>query len=126
MVELSFESNKIGYSLIPYKQCKEYPSVSLMNDLEKCAFNEVISSLNLTIQNDELLECKYNDFCNEMSVEWLFNLEPYKRNRLFQALFRRGYLPSFFTKGKAKWLINFIECESQVTRLLSALKSKLQ
>lgn len=126
LVMLSLEEKDIEFELIPYLQCDTSPTISLLNEIELQKFYNTINNLNNIIESDEELETQFNNFCKEMSVEWLFNLEPYKRTRLNTALYRRNLLPSFITKDKIKWLINFIECESQVPRLLSSLYSKLK
>lgn len=125
MVELSFCNGVIDFKLYPYSQCKDSPSIVLKESCEREMFDLSISELNgLILSDDELLK-RYVSFCKEMSAEWLFKLEPYKNNRFLLALYRRQMLPSFITRDKAKWLINFIECESQVPRLLSALYTKI-
>ena len=125
MVVLSFEKGKVDFSTHPYVQCKDDASTRLMNSEEHLAFLRTIENLNHIIQSDNELSQRYADFCKEMSIEWLFNMEPYKPNRINKALYRRGLLPSFISRSKAKWFINFIECESQVPKLLSAVYSKL-
>lgn len=126
MVVLEFEHGIISHNVIPYYQCNTVPTIELMKENEKRKFLSTIEILNKIILSDDELNHRYEVFCQEMSIEWLFNLEPYKRNRLFPALYRRNLLPSFISQDKIKWLINFIECESQVSRLLSALYSKIK
>lgn len=126
IVELTFENGTVAFELYPYTQCTEEPAVKFLNDIEKKGFQDSMQEFNKIISSDKKLDECYKDFCQEMSVEWLYNLEPYKRNKILLALYRRNILPSFISMDKVKWLINFIECESQVSRLLYALYSKIK
>ena len=126
IVKLSFDSGAVKYKLYPIIQCNEHPSVRFLNVDARKRFDKDIDSLNRIIASDRGLQNNYECFCKELSTEWLFNLEPYKPNRLFAALYRRKLLPSFISKGKVKWLINFIECESQRPRLLATLYTRIK
>lgn len=126
MVELELLNSNIGFRLIPYIQCSKTPSIDILDNQQNVEFREKIDSLNAIIESDEYLEIKCEEFYQQSSIEWIFNLEPYKRRRVTSALYRRGFLPSFVTTGKIKWLINFIECESQMVRFLSVLKKRIE
>lgn len=125
MVELELLNSNISFKLIPYVQCGEFPTIKILDNQNTEEFINKIKSLNRVMESNDDLKLKCEEFYQKNAKEWIFNLEPYRRNRLASALYRRGFLPSFVTTNKIKWLINFIECESQVTRFLSVLKKQI-
>lgn len=124
-VTLDFKKNDTNINLYPCIQCNKETTVGLMAEMDHLKFYKNINKLNDIISNESALLRHYDEFCNFGSENWLFNLEPYKISRLTALMYRRHLLPSFISQNKIKWLINFIECESQVTRLLAALKTKI-
>lgn len=115
MVCLTLKQSKIAYTLIPYEQCNDSVSVTLIDD--KCGFGKEIEALNKIIQKDSLLDEKLIEFVFKTSSEFKYALSPYF-GRFLQALYVRGWLPNFW--DKKRWLIlqNLIRCESHRERLL--------
>lgn len=112
------------FKVIPYNQCDELPKVSLINETESKHIHKEIEKLNTIIMDDNSLVKSYNTFLGTEYQYMLFGFEPYMSSRLFRALYIRKLLPSFLSKHKVNWLINFIGCESHQPKLLAALNNK--
>lgn len=110
--------------VIPYHQCDEFPKVSLLDVTESQTIIKEIEKHNEIIMDDESLVKSYNTFIERDYQYLLFGFEPYKSSRLYMALYIRKLLPSFLSKHKINWLINFIGCESHLPKLLKALDIK--
>lgn len=125
MVELDFSKDKIKAKCIPYIQCRETPTIRLMNPNEKEEFNYKIQENNRIIASNELLTLHYQNWLDKKSLEIKTVLSPYS-NRYLKFLCRRGLIPSFLNKKKAVSLLNYIRCESHRDRVIDYLKRQLK
>lgn len=109
LVLLSFDEKKISFETIPYSQCDEKPVVRLLEDRKE--FDKDILSLNIIIQDTELLKQQHEKWMDQREGNYSISLEPYS-NRFFRFACRKGFLPHFFNKKKAIELLNYVSCES--------------
>lgn len=115
----------VGFELIPYVQCKEKPTVTLMQGEERLAFERKIAELNQIIADDELLNREYDRFCQRRKRAIIAPFTAYLTPFARVAAGRR-LLPYLIPKGKMAELINFIECESHRDVLLKVLHEKFE
>lgn len=109
LVLLSFDEKKISFETIPYSQCDEKPVVRLLEDRKE--FDKDILSLNIIIQDTELLKQQHEKWMDQREGNYSISLEPYS-NRFFRFACRKGSLPHFFNKKRAIELLNYVSCES--------------
>ena len=109
LVLLSFDEKKISFETIPYSQCDEKPVVRLLEDRNE--FDKDILSLNIIIQDTELLKQQHEKWMDQREGNYSISLEPYS-NRFFRFACRKGFLPHFFNKKRAIELLNYVSCES--------------
>lgn len=118
LVELMLDCDNISHILHPYIQCKDIPEVELITNTS--LFNQKISELNNIISNDELLKSRIKSFYSDSQKAYQLILQPYN-NRYLKSAWYRGLLPSFVSKHRILRAINYINCESHLDRLKSAL-----
>ena len=109
LVLLSFDEKKISFETIPYSQCDEKPVVRLLEDRKE--FDKDILSLNIIIQDTELLKQQHEKWMDQREGNYSISLEPYS-NRFFRFACRKGFLPHLFNKKRAIELLNYVSCES--------------
>lgn len=112
MVLLTLDHN-ISYKIIPYEQCKDKPSVIIVdNDI----YTDRLTRLSEIIANPDLL-ANENEKYFQSRKEYSKNLFNPIVNRYINFLQRKGIIPSFISK---KWLLklqNNIVCESHLDKL---------
>lgn len=121
MVNLSFQEQEIGYTLIPYSQCNEEPTISLLKDESLNKFNSCIKELSAIISNDSELGKQHREWMAKSFRHYKLALEPYS-GRILSAMYARNLLPSCITKKKNLALLNYLECESHLDRLKFTVK----
>ena len=128
MVKL--EINKIDllnytFTLLPYIQCNENPTITPMNEKERALFFLELQQLNCIICDDGQLERRFSEWCKSKYKEYEQSLSPFT-GRIASALLRRHLLPSFITRKKAVSIYDNINCESRRDVLLEFLNSKIK
>lgn len=121
MVMLNIEKG-ISYAIIPYLQGNDSPGVCILSEEEKFVFDDRITSLNAIISDDGQLISEREQFMYKTRRGYLLSLEPYQ-NKYLSALYWRGLLPSTIRKRKMR-LLNYLQCESHIERLLYSLQNK--
>lgn len=116
---LGFGERGISLRLIPYIQCKEEPSISLLSDISD--FDNRVQQLNDIIQSDEKLIQKTDEFYEKHRKYMFSQLQPYS-NRYLMALYYRNILPSMISNKKRLGLLNFVTCESHLDVFRHILK----
>ena len=125
MVSLSFQEQEIGYTLIPYSQCNEEPTISLLKDDSLSKFDSCIKELNAIISNDSELNKHHKKWMAKSFKHYKQVLEPYS-GKILSAMYARNLLPSCLTKKKNLALINYLECESHLDRFKFTVKENLK
>ena len=111
MVSFRFQ-NDISFELIPYIQCKEDPTIHIMNKDKRTSFFFNIERINGIISDPQLLYKEFESFSKTKFLTIDSVLSPYS-SRLGLGLFKRGLLPSFISKQKLIHLQNIVECEAR-------------
>ena len=124
MVSLNMCKGIIDFSLIPYTQCNEEVTISLLKNDEVIVFKENIQALNTILVDDMKLKTIINAYYQESAVSELCVLEPYS-SYWSTKLLSMGLLPNFIKGRKLASMLNHIECESHRDKLLYALKKAL-
>ena len=122
LVLLSFDEKKISFETIPYSQCDEKPVVRLLEDRKE--FDKDILSLNIIIQDTELLKQQHEKWMEQREGNYSISLEPYA-NRFFRFDCRKGFLPHFFNKKRAIELLNYVSCESHRDRMINMFSKQI-
>ena len=122
MVMLDMTDDSISFELIPYVQARKEAGVKLVAD--RTEFNSEIRKFNDIIADDEKLKEEHCKWMDKTSKGFLLALEPY-RGRILSGLYVRNLLPKFVNKKKTLRLINYLECEAHLERILNALKKNI-
>ena len=106
-VSLTFD-DKVSFDLIPYVQTTE--SINLRNMSE---FEMQINKLNLPIQDDYLLQQKFDEYIIDREHHIETQCFPsFARNRFLVALCNRGFLGQLYKKNDSFSVKNKLTCES--------------
>lgn len=120
VVKLSI-SEKLDFEIIPLKQGNDKPGVFKLTDKEKTIFDADILELNTIIANDELLEAKFQKYCQSVFPMYDAFIEP-NFGRYITALQKRAWLPKLLSRQKRLLYLNISRCESHRDILLRLLK----
>ena len=108
VVSIDFNNTEVLFTLHPYVQCAEYPTIDILpND----AYASRIAELNGIIKDIEALRDKCQGHYRAISEQYENVFEPI-RNRFYWGAKRRGWLPSLIGDKRKALLENFIACES--------------
>ncbi len=116
-VVLSF-ADSISFEIIPYNQCDDKPIVKI---LPSNVYNQRISELNKTIQDENVLSEKVKEYYRSCLKQSSYIFEPLM-NRVYSSLRYRGILPSLVTNKRKLLAYDFIVCESHRDKILEYLK----
>lgn len=120
MVELLFDSS-ITLNIHPYVQCNAEPTVSFLDGEHRKLFLKNLYELNLIIGDDIQLNASYNKWINASDFVFKTALTPWN-DRITKSLYRRNLLPSFITEEKRLFLLNILECQSHLDKLIQIVK----
>lgn len=124
MVELELNDKNISFKTIPYVQADKEAGVIIQEEPQQIeAFEKNIKELNAIIADDKTLQQKHKEFMEKTKKYFLSMVEPYS-NRYLRALYIRGFLPSKMSSKRRLELLNHIECEAHLERLIYAIKNK--
>lgn len=124
IVQLNFDENTTGFSIIPYIQYNDTPDVKICDRGQQVLFENSLKKLNQIIADRTLLTEKNNEYYKKCTSWEISILEPY-RGKLLYKLYNMGLLPSFIKKRKIPALLNHICCESHRDKLIYALNNKI-
>lgn len=120
MVMLTLKEDKVGYDIIPYKQCLDNPSVEI---LEKGAYDIPIVELNIILRDEKRLAVETEKYYASVEDKMSEVFEPCN-GRFYLAGRRRGWLPSLISKKRKLLAENFICCESHRDKMIYYLEKK--
>jgi hypothetical protein len=109
--QLLINDGILDFRVIPHMQHIDRLGIRLLTPAENVAFENEISSLNSTINNDSTLIEHFEEFCKKSFKTYTSYIEPHSF-RYLSALQSRGVVPSFWSKRKKLYLLNMIRCES--------------
>jgi poly-gamma-glutamate capsule biosynthesis protein CapA/YwtB (metallophosphatase superfamily) len=114
-------TDKVDFEIIPLKQGNEKPGVFRLTDVESLEFSKDIKLLSSIIADDNLLEQKFQEYCNTVFPMYDAFIEPYF-GKYITALQKRGLLPKLLTRKKRLLHLNLSRCESHRDVLMRMLK----
>lgn len=124
LVNLEFgNGGGIDGVLIPYVQNNMHPGVFAMEGEQLSGFEDNVRMLNRVIGDDTLLNQAYEEFLDNSYIDYQDVITPYV-NRYVRAIYRRGFLPSFFPKKKWYVIRDVITCDAHRGRFIDFLKRK--
>ncbi len=119
MVKLLF-GDSITFDIIPYIQCSSTPSVVILHDEEKKEILNKVSNLNKIIQNDQVLNDRYNSFITTSNELMKDVFSPFS-GRVMRYLNRAFFYPLFCRRAKRLELLSYIQCESHYPKVINFL-----
>lgn len=122
MVMLNIDYN-ISFELIPYIQGKDFSGVHIMSQEQNTEFHKNISNLNNIISNDYQLSSKRKEYMLRTMRWYKLALEPYQ-GRFLSSMYMKQLLPSCISLKKRLQILNFLQCESHLDRLIFAITHK--
>lgn len=111
-------NESVDFEIVPYTQCNEEPVIELMSAKNKETFNDFLSKLNLILADSELLNQRFQQYCQERSRAIICPFTPYI-NKYARLAAGRHFLPYLIPIQKMAAQINYIECESHRDVLLN-------
>lgn len=123
-VKLSINSNSVdNFSLIPYKQCDKTVGIDLLKKKQKKDFLNKIDEYSKLINNPNLLEKKWLEFCDSRKKGYLSSFLSLGKVR--KQLLKNQKLSRFVLRRKRIIpLLNLIRCEAHHDILLNILKKE--
>lgn len=118
-------ASEINFSLFPYTQSNESPTVRLMNKESSKDFFLKIQGLNAIISDRNRLQIETDKYYKQSVKHEIANLEPYN-NKVLSKLYCLGLLPSFINKKKLASILNHVDCEAHRDKLLYALTKNIK
>ena len=122
MAQLTFDEGQIMLSRIPYSQCYEEPRVRL---LEEGAYDEKLSELNAIISDKVQLLTFYRDMVSKKQKNMLSLMNVFG-NKLFDKLYKKGYLGRFYKKSRLYVAKDLISCESHYDILKNSMNNMVE
>lgn len=120
MVILNLNNPEIDFKLIPYVQGYKKAGVELITDIDN--FNSRILEINKTISDYKLLKEAHENWMNGANRWYQLQFEPY-HTLISETLFDKNLLPSFINKKKKYKLLNYLQCEAHLERMIHSLKN---
>ena len=121
MVRLRFEKLKpITFDIDYFTQNNAELGLFLLSEVEKDITENKVHELNAIIQDDVLLEKKFNDYVATWKPVMNTWIQPYQGNYL-PSLYKKGLLPSIITKKKKLLFTNLIRCEAHRDILINSI-----
>jgi poly-gamma-glutamate synthesis protein (capsule biosynthesis protein) len=118
MVEFDLDNN-LNFKIIPYRQCAEEAMIDVL--VETTAFDKNLSSLNKIIQDDELLQEKFNELVNS-NIRIVKGLADPYWGRLMRGIIRRIGWPYLQNANGYKLLLANLQCQTHSEIFLSVLR----
>ena len=120
LVNLTFEKHRVYHSYQYFIQGEEN---TLFSFVENSTVNENIEMLNCIIQNDEMLEKKFLQYCEFTKKQYLAYLES-SSNKYINYLKRKHILPKLNLRKKRLYL-NLFRCEAHRDVIIKILENEI-
>ena len=120
MVEISFESGRLEYRIIPVKQSGT--SLNMLSGSDSKKFNDRISDLNRIVSNDMELENRFREFIHEKRYRYYSLLKG--EGKLIRKLRKLNLLPTRFGKPGILNMHNLFRCETHREIVLTLMKNE--
>lgn len=119
-LNISVESKKIDFDLIPYKQSKKDTEIKIMKESEKENFFRNINNISSLISNKSLLQNEWEKFVEKRSDIYFLNIMI--RSNFIRKIVHKLKLLKNPKKEYSKKVLNIIRCESHRDILISSIK----
>jgi poly-gamma-glutamate synthesis protein (capsule biosynthesis protein) len=116
--------NELSFKVIPFLQNESSIGLVKLQSEALKKFESNIQRYNDIISNDEHLKEEYVTFARKMGLQYLSFLNPYEGK--LSSLFKKGILPSVFSKNKLLLLLNLVRCESHKQLLEIVLQDEIK
>jgi poly-gamma-glutamate capsule biosynthesis protein CapA/YwtB (metallophosphatase superfamily) len=120
MVRLEISST-LDFEIIPFNQNNKEPGIFHLSAEETEDFYKDIERLNKIIQDDQVLEAKFSEYCRSVFPMYDAFIEP-NLGRYINALRKKKLFPGLLSRKKRLLLLNLTRCESHRDVLLRLLK----
>ena len=119
---IEIDINDKNIRLIPYIQCADKDiQVKITESKEELnVFDKQLSFLNIIISDPTKLESEFQKYAFSKKKNYIVDFVPYN-NRYLRALYKRGFLPSFFSQERQLKALNDIRCEAHRDLLIESL-----
>lgn len=124
MVGLVLDGEKPDFSIIPYVQCDDQPTVTFADEKANRDTMSHLDELNLILADDNKLRLSHEDYMRRTSTNYLNLFTPYS-SRFARALCEKGLLPAYYPRSKWPAMLNGVECESHRERLIYYIRNKM-
>jgi poly-gamma-glutamate synthesis protein (capsule biosynthesis protein) len=123
-VILNIDNDILQFKIIPFSQNLEQLGIKKLDGEQLLNFQTKFNEYSDTIVDDEKLDIEYTEFAKKMSLQYLAYLNPYEGK--MSSLFKKGILPSVYSKNKELLFLNLIRCESHKELLETILSNKIK
>lgn len=114
MVELTFTEGRVDYSLHPYRQSADKPTVEIL----PCdVYKAEITALNRIISDRKALTEAIEEYYNRATTQYGFIYEPIY-NKYYSAARMKGLIPTMVGKNRVLTALNYTSCEAHRDKLL--------
>lgn len=122
LAKLTFDEEQVSLTPIPYSQCGAEPKVKL---LENSAFDQKFSELNAIIGDDCKLTEAFQDlvFTKQRKLLSLMNVFG---NKIFDKLYKMGYLGGLYKKSRLYIAKDLLTCESHYDILKNSMNNLVE
>jgi poly-gamma-glutamate capsule biosynthesis protein CapA/YwtB (metallophosphatase superfamily) len=123
-IGLNIINNQLDFQIIPFLQNDKEIGIKKLKAQPLQDFEVKLKKYSEIINDDQKLQEEYNRFAGKMGLQYLAFINPYEGK--LSSLFKKGILPSVYSKKKILLLLNLIRCESHKYLLEHILKEKIK
>ncbi|WP_291129803.1 CapA family protein [Flavobacterium sp. UBA7682] len=123
-IGLNVINDQLDFQIIPFLQNDKEIGIKKLKAQALQDFEVKLKKYNEIINDDQKLQEEYNRFAGKMGLQYLAFINPYEGK--LSSLFKKGILPSVYSKKKILLLLNLIRCESHKYLLEHILKEKIK
>lgn len=124
VIGLNVINDQLDFQIIPFLQNDKEIGIKKLKAQPLQDFEVKLKKYNEIINDDQKLQEEYNRFAGKMGLQYLAFINPYEGK--LSSLFKKGILPSVYSKKKILLLLNLIRCESHKYLLEHILKEKIK
>ncbi|RKS01867.1 CapA family protein [Flavobacterium sp. 102] len=123
-IGLNVINDQLDFQIIPFLQNDKEIGIKKLKAQALQDFEVKLKKYSEIINDDQKLQEEYNRFAGKMGLQYLAFINPYEGK--LSSLFKKGILPSVYSKKKILLLLNLIRCESHKYLLEHILKEKIK
>lgn len=123
-VGFTIVASEMRFEVIPFSQHEATLGLTKLESNRLENFEAKIQHYNTIIADDERLQEEYHKFAQKMGLQYLSFINPYEGK--LSSLYKKGVLPSVFSKRKLLLLLNLVRCESHKQLLTLVLQDAIK